>query len=106
MAEMRNIAIRWYRKVFAAPAGSDIREEGLATVLDGNSAVAISEAGIASHAVLGGSMPSKDADTVWLSELAHEGSNLFGEALAAQTAEGGARLLSCPARISPPRRIC
>jgi len=42
MAEMRNIAIRWYRKVFAAPAGSDIREEGLATVLDGNSAVAIS----------------------------------------------------------------
>jgi pyruvate-ferredoxin/flavodoxin oxidoreductase len=48
---MRNIAIRWYRKVFGAPAGSDIREEGLATVLDGNSAVAISEAGIASHAV-------------------------------------------------------
>ena len=88
MADMRNIAIRWYRKVFGAPAGSDIREEGLETVLDGNTAVAISEAGIASHAVLGGSMPSKDADTVWLSELAHHGSNLFGEALAAQTAEG------------------
>jgi len=88
MTDMRNIAIRWYRKVFAAPAGSDIREEGLETVLDGNSAVAISEAGIASHEVLGGSMPSKDADTVWLSELAHGGSNLFGDALAAQTAEG------------------
>jgi pyruvate-ferredoxin/flavodoxin oxidoreductase len=88
MADMRNIAIHWYRKVFSAPAGSDIRAEGLATVLDGNSAVAISEAGIASHAVLGGSIPSEDANTVWLSELAHEGSNLFGEALAAQTAEG------------------
>ena len=88
MTDMRNIAIRWYRKVFGAPAGSDIREEGLETVLDGNSAVAISEAGIASHAVLGGSMPSKDADAVWLSELAHGGSNLFGDALAAQTAEG------------------
>jgi pyruvate-ferredoxin/flavodoxin oxidoreductase len=83
----RNIAIRWYRKVFGAPAGSDIREEGLDTVLDGNSAVALSEAGIASHAVLGGSMPSAAADSVWLGEVEH-GTNLFGEALAAQTAEG------------------
>jgi len=85
---MRNVAIRWYRKVFGAPAGSDIREEGLKTVLDGNSAVAISEASIASNAVLGGSMPSQDADTVWLGELAHGGRNFYGEALAAQTAEG------------------
>ena len=36
----------------SAPAGSDIREEGLATVLDGNTAVALSEAGIATHAAL------------------------------------------------------
>ena len=50
---MRDIAIHWYRKVFGAPQGSDIRQEGLDTVLDGNSAVALSEAGIASHAVLG-----------------------------------------------------
>ena len=51
MAGMRSIAIHWYRKVFGAPAGSDIREEGLDTVLDGNTAVAISEAAIASRAV-------------------------------------------------------
>ena len=51
MAGMRSVAIRWYRKVFGAPAGSDIREEGLDTVLDGNTAVALSEAAIASHAV-------------------------------------------------------
>jgi len=44
MATLRTIAIHWYRKVFGAPPGSDIREEGLATVLDGNSAVALSEA--------------------------------------------------------------
>ena len=87
MAGPRNIAIRWYRKVFGAPAGSDIREEGLDTVLDGNSAVALSEAGISSHAVLGGSMPSATADSVWLGEVDH-GTNLFGEALAAQSAEG------------------
>ncbi|NIA28015.1 MAG: hypothetical protein GWP02_08155, partial [Desulfobulbaceae bacterium] len=88
MSGMRNIAIRWYRKVFAAPAGSDIREEGLDTVLDGNSAVALSEAGITNHAVLGGSMPCADADLVWLSELERGGTNLFGEALSAQTTEG------------------
>ena len=87
MATMRNTAIRWYRKVFGAPAGSDIREEGLATVLDGNTAVTLSEAGIATHAVLGGTAPMAGADEVWLGEVAH-GTNLFGQALAAQTAEG------------------
>ena len=49
MPGLRAHAIRWYRKVFAAPTGSDIRDEGLDTVLDGNSAVALSEAGLASH---------------------------------------------------------
>ena len=51
MPGMRSIAIRWYRKVFGAPAGSDIREEGLDTVLDGKTAVSFSEAAINSHAV-------------------------------------------------------
>ncbi len=88
MSGLRNIAIRWYRDVFGAPAGSDIREEGLDCVLDGNSAVALSETGIATHAVLGGSSPCTDADAVWLGELEHGGTNLFGEALSAQTAEG------------------
>ncbi|NIL93309.1 MAG: hypothetical protein GTO71_02450 [Woeseiaceae bacterium] len=51
MSALRNIAIRWYRNVFGAPAGSDIRDEGLDCVLDGNSAVALSEAGIATRVV-------------------------------------------------------
>ena len=88
MSGLRNIAIRWYRDVFGAPAGSDIREEGLDCVLDGNSAVVLSEAGIATHAVLGGSFPSADADAVWLGEVEHGATNLFGEALSAQTTEG------------------
>ncbi len=87
MAALRNTAIRWYRKVFGAPAGSDIREQGLDTVLDGNTAVALSEAGIATHAVLGGGEPVSASDDVWLGEVAH-GTNLFGQALAAQAAEG------------------
>ena len=88
MSALRDIAIRWYRKAFGAPAGSDIRDEGLDTVLDGNSAVALSEAAIASHAVLGGSSPATDADTAWLGELARGSTNLFGETLAADSAEG------------------
>jgi len=51
MAGLRNIAIHWYRKAFGAPAGSDIREEGLDTVLDGNTAVALSESAMASQQV-------------------------------------------------------
>ena len=101
MAGLRNIAIRWYRKVFAAPAGSDIREEGLDTVLDGNSAVALSEAGIASHAVLGGSFPCADADSIWLTELEHGGTNLFGEALSAQTTEGPRGIVAATTGLRP-----
>lgn len=88
MPGLRDIAIRWYRRTFGAPAGSDIRDEGLETVLDGNSAVALSEAGIAGHAVLGGSFPSGEADSVWLAELEHGNTNVFDEALSALTAEG------------------
>ncbi|NNF40762.1 MAG: 4Fe-4S binding protein, partial [Woeseiaceae bacterium] len=88
MAGLRDIAIRWYRKAFGAPKGSDIRDEGLETVLDGNSAVALSEASIAGHAVLGGSFPSTDADPVWLGELGQGHTNLYGEALSAETADG------------------
>jgi pyruvate-ferredoxin/flavodoxin oxidoreductase len=88
MSGLRNMAIQWYRKVFGAPAGSDIRDEGLDAILDGNSAIALTEAGIAGHAVLGGSFPSADADSVWLGELEHGNTNLFGEALSAQSAEG------------------
>ncbi|MGB5331777.1 MAG: hypothetical protein WBN05_04495, partial [Woeseiaceae bacterium] len=68
---LRDVAIRWYRRTFGAPAGSDIKDEGLDTVLDGNSAVALSEAGIAGHAVLGGSFPASESDAVWLAELEH-----------------------------------
>lgn len=88
MPTLRTMAINWYRKVFGAPPGSDIRDEGLATVLDGNSAVALSEASIAGHAVLGGTSPSSDAELIWRSEIDHGNTNLYGEPLAAQTAEG------------------
>jgi len=51
MSGLRSVAIRWYRKVFGAPPGSDIREEGLDIVLNGNDAIALSESSISSHVV-------------------------------------------------------
>ena len=49
MPGLRGIAIRGYRKLFGAPAGSDIREEGLDSVLGGNDAVALTEAAMAKY---------------------------------------------------------
>jgi hypothetical protein len=85
MPGLRNAAIRWYRKAFGAPAGSDIRDEGFDTVLDGNSAVAFAEAGIASHEV-------KDAEGPRGTVAAATGLAL--------------KPLSCPVRTLPPHRIC
>ena len=79
MSMLRDIAIQWYRKTFGAPAGTDIRDEGLDTVLDGNTAIALAEAAISSHAVLGGSSPSTTADTAWMDELVRGGSNLLAK---------------------------
>jgi len=94
MATLRTVAIHWYRKVFGAPPGSDIREEGLSTVLDGNSAVALSEASIAGYAVLGGTFPASDAEQVWRGEIENGNTNLYGEQLAAQAAEGPRGMLA------------
>lgn len=88
MTGIRDLAIQWYRKAFGAPAGSDIRDDGFDTVLDGNTAVALSEAAIASHAVLGGSAPVSQADSVWRREVDRGGTNLFGETLSADAADG------------------
>ena len=79
MPALRDIAVRWYRKAFGAPAGADIRDEGLDTVLDGNTAVALCEAGIASHAVVGGSYPSATAEAVWLAQQTREITCLGGD---------------------------
>ena len=51
MVDLRSIAVHWYRKAFGAPAGADIRDEGLTVVLDGSSAVAMAEAALASRVV-------------------------------------------------------
>lgn len=86
MPDLTTTAIRLYRALFGAPPGSTLAEEGVDTVLDGNSAVALSEAMIAQDAVMGGSFPAAAADVAWRSQSG--GVNLFGGSLAAHQAEG------------------
>ncbi|MDJ0749002.1 MAG: 4Fe-4S binding protein [Woeseiaceae bacterium] len=51
MASLRDRAIQWYGRTFGAPTGSDVRDEGFTTVLDGITAVHVSESAISSHTV-------------------------------------------------------
>lgn len=51
MTGLRDFAIDLYRRTFGAPAGSDVREQGVDTVLSGISAVELCEAALSSHAV-------------------------------------------------------
>ena len=88
MANLTATAIRLYRRLFGSPEFAGVLEPGEATVLDGQSAVAIAEASIADCAVLGSSFPAESAGLAWLSEQQRQGRNLFGSPLASQTCEG------------------
>lgn len=88
MPELNSMAIRLYRRLFGAKAG-DLPEDGVQTVLDGSSAVAVTEAGIAECAALGSSFPGDGAGLAWRSEQEQRKSNVFGELLASWDTEGG-----------------
>ncbi len=86
MPSLSDAAVRLYRRVFGAPPGASLSAEGLEVVLDGNDAVAVAEAGIAQHVVLGGSFPAGGA-SAWSAEFAGP-ANLHGTALSAGSAQG------------------
>jgi pyruvate-ferredoxin/flavodoxin oxidoreductase len=88
MNNLTHTAIRLYRQLFGTPAMDGVLESAIETVLDGNSAVAVTEAAIADSAVLGSTFPSDGAGLAWHSEQQRRGSNLFGKPLATQSSEG------------------
>jgi pyruvate-ferredoxin/flavodoxin oxidoreductase len=63
------ITIRLYRRLFGAPA-TGIPANGANTVLDGNTAVALTEMGICDAAALGGTYPATGAESAWRQGLA------------------------------------
>ena len=68
MPGINDLAVRLYRRLFRAQSGAR-QSAGADAVLDGNSAVALTEACIADSAALGGSFPAGGSDLAWHQEL-------------------------------------
>ena len=88
MPSFANSALRLLRRILGAPSRTAGPYAGELTTLDGNTAVAVTEAAIAESAGLGASFPAETADLAWRTEQRRHGRNLLGSALDNQTAEG------------------
>ena len=88
MPSFANSALRLLRRVLGAPTHAAGPYAGEPTALDGNTAVAVTEAAIAELAVLGASFPADAATWAWRIEQRRQGRNRFGAALGSQSAEG------------------
>ncbi len=80
--------LRLLRRLLGASRRAEGPFAGSVTVLDGGSAVAVTEAAIAEAAGLGGSFPATGAELAWRAEQRDQGANLFGQPLASLAAEG------------------
>jgi len=87
MPSFTETAIKLYRRLFGTPAMAGQLPDGIETVLDGNSAVAITEACIADTAAMGSGFPGTSAGIAWQSEQQRTGSNMFGGLLHSHDAE-------------------
>lgn len=89
MPSLANSAIKLFHRLFSNAARSDVpRHGGLETVLDGNTAVAVTEACIAEAAALGGSFPAEAATLTWKAEQKRKGLNCSADILASHEPEG------------------
>ncbi|MDK1024370.1 MAG: 4Fe-4S binding protein [Gammaproteobacteria bacterium] len=88
MPDLTDTAVRLYRRLFGDQAALYDADEIPGLVLDGNNAVAISEAGIVENAVFAGSLSASTLDTAWRSELHRAVSNEYGGVLSARGVEG------------------
>ena len=87
MPGFANTALRLLRRVLGSPSREQGPHAGVSTVLDGNTAVAVTEAGISEAAGLGAAYPAETADLAWRTAQWRHGANLSGSPLSAQTAE-------------------
>lgn len=88
MPSFTETAIKLYRRLFGTPAVAGQLADGISTVLDGNTAVAITEACIADTAALCGTAFGSGAGVAWQSEQQRSGNNMFGGMLDSHDAEG------------------
>jgi pyruvate-ferredoxin/flavodoxin oxidoreductase len=89
MPSFTEVAIRLYSRFFGSPELAGQLPDEVETVLDGNTAVAITEAAIADSAALGGGFPGSGANTAWQAEQQRNHSNMFGGQLGHVATESG-----------------
>ncbi|MDJ0891532.1 MAG: hypothetical protein QNK18_10125, partial [Gammaproteobacteria bacterium] len=87
-------ALRMLRRVLGAPHQQSGPYAGDATVLDGNTAVAVTEAAVSEAAALGASFPGDLADLAWRIEQQRRRVNLAGHPLTGVAAEGPRGILA------------
>ncbi len=87
MLNLTETAIRLYRQIFGSPEFAGQLAEGIETVLDGNTAIAVTEACMTEVAALGGGFLEQGAALAWLSEQQRLTNNFFDEKLSVQYAD-------------------
>ncbi len=88
MPSFASSAQRLLRQLLGGPPRLQGPYAGTQTMLDGNSAVAVTEASISEGAGLGGSFPADTAILAWRTEQQRLGTNLMGSALISLPTEG------------------
>ncbi len=88
MPSFANSALRLLSRVLGAPSRIEGPYAGEATALDGNTAVAVTEAILGEAAGLGASFPADTAVLAWRAEQWRLGTNPMGKPLAGCMAEG------------------
>ena len=89
MPNFTEVAIKLYSRFFGSPELAGQLPDGVETVLDGNTAVAIAEAAIADSAAVAGGFPGSGANTAWQAEQQRNQRNMFGSQLGSVDAESG-----------------
>jgi pyruvate-ferredoxin/flavodoxin oxidoreductase len=87
MPGFSNSALRLFQRLLNAP-NTAFPSTGLQTVLDGNTAIAATEACIAEAAGIGGTFPADAATFAWQAEQQRRGKNCFGKTLTGRDSDG------------------
>jgi len=87
MPDFSSSTLRLFQRFFTSTSPHS-QHAGIKTVLDGNTAVAATEACIAEAAGLGATFPADAAAYAWQAEQQRRGKNCFGKTLTGRDTEG------------------
>ena len=99
MLNFTNTAIRLYRQLFGTPELAGQLADGIETVLDGNTAIAVTEACMTEVCTLGHGFMQQGAAFAWLAEQQRIHNNLFNEQLSVQYADSARGALASAIRV-------